>query len=170
MYRVWGNGCHQTCELIGFGLWFLPWSSDLQLEGCRLPRPSPPSWSSRPPGPPGWGAAGPPKPRATAGGLGDDRHTSALARKINSNLFCPPAWCQNWCNRRCKTNPADLEGSRGQVLVVLGGFWKGFRGSGEAKSVFHCGHRPATQTPWRSGRREPRKREREVWGATVPRL
>ncbi len=27
------------------------------------------------------------------------------------------------CNRHCKTNPVDLEGSRGQVLVVLGGFW-----------------------------------------------
>jgi hypothetical protein len=31
-------------------------------------------------------------------------------------------------NRHCKTNPVDLEGSRGQVLVVLGGFWKVLRG------------------------------------------
>ena len=26
-------------------------------------------------------------------------------------------------NRYCKANPVDLEGSRGQVLEVLGGFW-----------------------------------------------
>ncbi len=28
-----------------------------------------------------------------------------------------------WCNRCCKTNPVDLEGSRGQVFGVLAGFW-----------------------------------------------
>ncbi len=30
------------------------------------------------------------------------------------------------CNRHCKTNPVDLEGSRGQVLGGWGGFWTGF--------------------------------------------
>ncbi len=35
------------------------------------------------------------------------------------------------CNRNCKTNPVDLEGSRGQVLVVLAGFWWVLRGEGE---------------------------------------
>ncbi len=29
-----------------------------------------------------------------------------------------------------QTNPADLKGSRGQVLVVLGGFWKVLGGGG----------------------------------------
>ena len=27
------------------------------------------------------------------------------------------------CNRYCKASPVDLEGSRGQVLEVLGGCW-----------------------------------------------
>ncbi len=39
-----------------------------------------------------------------------------------------------WCNRHCKTNPVDLEGSRGQVLVVLGGFWK-VSGRGEGGKI-----------------------------------
>ena len=34
------------------------------------------------------------------------------------------------CNRHCKTNPVDLEGSRGQVLVVWGGCWRGWEGGG----------------------------------------
>ncbi len=34
------------------------------------------------------------------------------------------------CMRCCKTNPVDLEGSRGQVLVVFGGFGRFYRGRG----------------------------------------
>ena len=36
-----------------------------------------------------------------------------------------------WCTRRCKANPVDLEGSRGQVLVVLDGFGKVWGDGGE---------------------------------------
>ncbi len=35
-----------------------------------------------------------------------------------------PSGADFGCNRHCKTNPVDLERSRGQVLVVWGGFWK----------------------------------------------
>ncbi len=35
-----------------------------------------------------------------------------------------PSGADFWSKRRCKTNPVDLEGSRGQGLVVLGGFWR----------------------------------------------
>ncbi len=50
------------------------------------------------------------------------------------------------CSRRCKTKPVDLEGSRGQVSVVWDGFWKLFCFLG-AKSISHCGQRPATSMP-----------------------
>ncbi len=33
-----------------------------------------------------------------------------------------PSGADFWCNRRCKTSPVDLEGSRGKDLVALGGF------------------------------------------------
>ncbi len=61
--------------------------------------------------------------------------TSALAlqKKVKSNLS--PEMALELasgdgfgCNRHCKTNADDLEGSRGQVLkvlgVVVGGFWR----------------------------------------------
>ncbi len=45
-------------------------------------------------------------------------------------MFCPSAIALEWasgadfgCNRHCKTNPAYLEGSRGQVFEVLAGRW-----------------------------------------------
>ncbi len=37
-----------------------------------------------------------------------------------------------WCNRRCKTNPVDLEGSRGRVFEVLVEFWWALRVEGGA--------------------------------------
>ncbi len=40
------------------------------------------------------------------------------------------------CNRHCKTNIGDLEGSQGQVLVVLGGFWKVLGGREGCKNNF----------------------------------
>ncbi len=47
-------------------------------------------------------------------------------------LFCSPKMALELpsgadfgCNRHCKTNPVDLEGSRGQVLVVFGGLGGG---------------------------------------------
>ncbi len=43
-----------------------------------------------------------------------------------------PSGADFGCNRRCVTNPVDLEGSRGQVWVVLNGFWK-VLGSGGSK-------------------------------------
>ncbi len=51
------------------------------------------------------------------------------------------------CIRHCNTIPVDLEGSRGQVLVVLDGFWKflggGCVGGGGGKAMFHCGQMAA---------------------------
>jgi hypothetical protein len=38
--------------------------------------------------------------------------------------FKLPSGADFGCNRHCKTNPVDLEGSRGLVLMVLGGFRK----------------------------------------------
>ena len=35
-----------------------------------------------------------------------------------------PSGADFGCNRHCKTNPVDLEGSPGQVLVLLIGFGK----------------------------------------------
>jgi hypothetical protein len=39
------------------------------------------------------------------------------------------------CNRHCKTNAVDLDGSRGHVLVVLGGFWKVLGEGGRGTSI-----------------------------------
>ncbi len=48
------------------------------------------------------------------------------------------------CNRHCKANPVDLEGSRVQVLMVLGGFGKVLGGGGGVE-VKYC-HRLTAKT------------------------
>jgi hypothetical protein len=60
--------------------------------------------------------------------------SNALACNTNFNFCLSPEMALELvsgadfgCNRRCKTNPVNLEGSRGQVLVVLGWFLGCFR-------------------------------------------
>ncbi len=77
--------------------------------------------------------------------------TSALTCKKSLKLFDMalevPSRADFGCNRHCKTKPVDLEGSRGQVLVVLGGALKEVNfplwpkaGYGCVPAAAPCGH------------------------------
>ncbi len=48
-----------------------------------------------------------------------NKFESILPPEMALELPCGADFGRNW---HCKTNPVDLEGSRGQVLVVLGVF------------------------------------------------
>ncbi len=82
----------------------------------------------------GWVAAGgPPK-------HGTEPPTSQATHNHKFKFILPPEMALQlaseadfWCNRRCKTNPIDLEGSRGQVLVVWDGLLKVLGWGGKIK-------------------------------------